>query len=230
MTTYDLSHLTQAPDQRVIGPIQDDEALLLFALIRTMRLTRALEIGGLDAYSARNFLEAIGPSGTLYTVDVQPVRQLADNHVILTKSCGDLNPADVGDEPLHLVFFDCHVFDAQMKAFACLRNAGIIDDRTVITLHDTGLHPHRWIGWAYEIEGGWVHQPVERQMVNELHRLGYDAICFHMEHALATPELPARHGLTIMRRFQELPTRPRPRPKAGSGSRTRLERTTTITG
>lgn len=47
MVAYSLSHLTQADDQRVGGPIQDDEALVLFALIRAMRLKRILEVGGL---------------------------------------------------------------------------------------------------------------------------------------------------------------------------------------
>ena len=67
MVAYDLSHLTQPDDQVVVGPVQDDEALLLFALVRCMRLRRILEVGGLDGYSARNFLRAMGRGGTLYT-------------------------------------------------------------------------------------------------------------------------------------------------------------------
>ena len=34
MVSYDLSHLTQADDQVVEGPIQDDYYLFMFALIR----------------------------------------------------------------------------------------------------------------------------------------------------------------------------------------------------
>jgi hypothetical protein len=42
MVAYDLSHLTQAEDQRVIGPIQDDEALFVYALVRGMMTMLAL--------------------------------------------------------------------------------------------------------------------------------------------------------------------------------------------
>ena len=58
MVNYDLTHLTQNENQRVLGPIQDDEALFLYSIIRGCRLERILEIGGLNGYSARNFLKA----------------------------------------------------------------------------------------------------------------------------------------------------------------------------
>jgi predicted O-methyltransferase YrrM len=69
MTSYDLSHLTQPQKQNVVGPIQDDEALFLYSLIRTMRLKRILEIGGDVGYSATNFLKAIGGNGIVYIVE-----------------------------------------------------------------------------------------------------------------------------------------------------------------
>jgi hypothetical protein len=60
MVSYDLSHLTQSPDQRVQGPIQDDEALLLYALVKVMRLRR--DDGRIDIEKCRsgtiNFLNA----------------------------------------------------------------------------------------------------------------------------------------------------------------------------
>jgi predicted O-methyltransferase YrrM len=63
---YDLSHLTQPSHQNVSGPIQDDEALLLFALIRVMCMRRVLEVGGLFGYSATNFIQAVGPEAGLF--------------------------------------------------------------------------------------------------------------------------------------------------------------------
>ena len=59
MVKYDLSHLTQSEDQNVGGPVQDDENLFLYSIIRGCRLSRILEIGGLDGYSAKNFLQAM---------------------------------------------------------------------------------------------------------------------------------------------------------------------------
>ena len=73
MVNYDLKHLTQNDDQRVLGPIQDDEALFLYSVIRGSRMRRVLEIGGLSGYSATNFLAAMcasGPGAMLYTVDI----------------------------------------------------------------------------------------------------------------------------------------------------------------
>jgi predicted O-methyltransferase YrrM len=54
-----LIHLTQDVNQQVGGPIQDDEALMLFAVVRGCRFKRILEIGGLFGYSAKNFCEAV---------------------------------------------------------------------------------------------------------------------------------------------------------------------------
>ena len=59
MVKYDLSHLSQPENQNVSGPIQDDEALFLYSIIRGCRLERILEIGGLSGYSAKNFLQAL---------------------------------------------------------------------------------------------------------------------------------------------------------------------------
>jgi predicted O-methyltransferase YrrM len=49
-----------------MGLIQDDEALFLFGLIRVVRIKRILEIGGLNGYSALNFLKALEHSPRLY--------------------------------------------------------------------------------------------------------------------------------------------------------------------
>jgi hypothetical protein len=204
---YDLSHLTQPPDQYVCGPIQDDEALLLFALIRVMRIRRVLEIGGLSGYSAANFVRAVGSLGVVYTIDINPVRQVAPNHVPIVMDATKATPSVFGNEPLDLIFFDCHVFDAQMTLLSRLAGGGMVADRTVLALHDTNLHPNNENApWSYQVEGGWVHQPVERRMVNELRTLGYDAIALDTEPRAHGPDLPVRHGLTIMKRFRTLVT------------------------
>jgi predicted O-methyltransferase YrrM len=63
MVSYDLSHLVQPNDEAVLGPVQDTEALFLYAVVRGMRMRRVLEIGGLSGYSARNFLAALPADG-----------------------------------------------------------------------------------------------------------------------------------------------------------------------
>ncbi len=156
------------------GAVQDDEALFLFALIRVMDLKRVLEIGGLDGYSATNFVQAVGILEAASTQSMlnPVVSGLPTNHITLRRDAGAVTPADVGSAPLDLLFFDCHVYDAQMALFHALRSGGMITDRTILSFHDTNLYPHRLIQSAYQVPGGWVHQPVERQMVNEFRRIG----------------------------------------------------------
>lgn len=204
MVAYNLAHLTQPDDQQVGGPIQDDEALFLFALVRGMRLRRILEVGGLNGYSARNFLEAMGPEGMLYTVDLQPVPSLATNHRPIMKDVATLTATDLDGSRFDLVFFDAHAYVPQMDLLMRLRTAGLMNDETVLALHDTNLHPTKTCEWAYPIEEGWVHQDVERRMVNDLRRMGYDGFSLHPSLAVHDAELPVRHGVTIMRKFRHL--------------------------
>ena len=44
MVYYDLTHLNQPSNQFVLGPIQDDEALFLYSIIRGSRLKYILEL------------------------------------------------------------------------------------------------------------------------------------------------------------------------------------------
>ena len=115
-----------------------------------------------------------------------------------------LNAADVGGKPLDLIFFDCHDYSAQWDMFHRLRKESVITDDTVLSFHDTNLHPRQIVQWAYPVEDGWVHQRIERGMVNELKQLGYDALVLGTPMAVHGPHLPFRHGLTIMKKFKPL--------------------------
>jgi hypothetical protein len=206
---YDLRHLNQPEHQRVLGPVQDDEALLLYALVRICRLRRILEVGAGDGDSARNFLAALGPAagqgGAVYSVDWRPVPCLGPGHVPLCKDARDVTAADVGNLPLDLVFLDCHDHAAQTILLATLESAGLLPPETFLALHDTGLHRNKHVGEARLLPGlGWAHQPVERRMVNELHARGWDAVSFHCDRVPPGDPLAFRHGLTVLRRWREL--------------------------
>lgn len=206
MVKYRLSHLTQEASQEVGGPIQDDEALLLFALIRSMRLKTVVEIGGLGGYSARNFCAAVGPKGKVITLDLYPLPKVARNHIVLIGDAMGMRGDAFGVDRFDLVFFDCHEYEVQLQFLRNLEADGLIDDATVICLHDTNTHPAKYYDWAYEVPEGWVHQPVERRLVNTLHTLGYDAFCVHSRNESHDAALPYRHGLTLMRKFRSLST------------------------
>ena len=197
MVVYDLSHLTQSDPQVVVGPVQDDEALFMYSVIRGKRLRTVLEIGGLEGYSATNFLRAVGAAGTVFTVDFNPVSSQAPNHVVVTKDARDLTPADLRGQVLDFVFFDCHDYEVQMAVYERLREQGCLTDDTVIALHDTNTHVARFVDWAYETPDGWVHQAAERRMVNTFRSMGYDVFLLHTRPEAHSPAFPFRHGLAL---------------------------------
>jgi len=161
-------------------------------------------------YSARNFLEATGQNGQIYSIDLNPVPKLATNHFTIQKDINTIEEFDVHSAPLDLVFFDCHYYEGQMNAFWRLSHAGIITDRTVIALHDTNLFPSE-IFPSKEVEGGWRHIHEEAMMVNEFKKWGYDIFCFHTDmrvHSDPAENLPYRWGLTIASRFKPLALTP----------------------
>jgi predicted O-methyltransferase YrrM len=194
---YELSHLVQDPGQAVFGPIQDDEALLLFAVCRVTCARRIAEFGGQSGYSARNFLAAVSdaPGGVVYTVDANPVPVLSGAHRFVHKWAKDVTPEDFDGRALDLVFFDCHDYAQQLEAFHTLSRAGVIARATIIALHDTGTHPRKLLPWAFRGGEGYVHQTAERQLVGSLQDLGYECLSFHAPRPL--PPLQFRHGLTL---------------------------------
>jgi predicted O-methyltransferase YrrM len=197
---YDLSHLTQSKEQDVWGPVQDDEALLLFATIKVMKINTVFEIGGLNGYSATNFLKAVGLNGKVFT---------CDNHIVIHKDVYNLTAEDLHNTQIDLIFFDCHEYEAQLTAFNKLLEMSLFKDKGVIALHDTNTHPpfpsnfHR-LNQGKLTPQGYVHQPAERQLVNYFAELGYHALCFHTNIEDHNEQLPFRHGITLMKKFEPL--------------------------
>ncbi|CAD7944524.1 unnamed protein product [Amoebophrya sp. A25] len=219
---YDLSHLDaeKTHNQMVGGPLQNDEALFLYSLVRGMRMKKVLEVGGLGGFSAKNFLAALPEDGTMFSVDLNKVPAQAKNHRTIQKDVALLEPADLlqvqeqaQGQPLDLLFFDCHAYEAQVAAYERLRKVNLIDDKTIIALHDTNTHPNdRFVGKGSLMgtapakyhedeettstkdlavddkkkkENGFVHQWVERALTNLLsEKKGYH--CFNMHPRLET--------------------------------------------
>jgi predicted O-methyltransferase YrrM len=201
MTKYNLDHLVQSDKQMVMGPIQDDEALLLYSVVKTMRMKRILEVGGLDGYSARNFLKAMDERGTLHTVDVNPVRKISENHKVINKDVRQVTANDLPGEPLDMVFFDCH-HPAQMELYERLFAAGTINRSTFIALHDTNVH--------YDQQGRpRTQQFVEREMTVKFGKMGYQVLCLHPRKENLDDRMPFRHGLSLCVRFEGLDPDPR---------------------
>ena len=179
--------------------------MLFRSLIRVLNIRRVLELGFLGGYSATNFLKAVGSTGLVYSCDLGPVVTLSQNHIPLRKDISLISPKDLDNKPIDLVFFDCHNLEAQMTCFNNLTEAGIITNKTILALHDTGTHPKKLRKNDYKIgRKEFVHQPVERVMVNEFAVIGYSPLCLHTEVTKTSKVLPFRHGLTILSKFEPL--------------------------
>lgn len=206
---YDLTHLTHdveyQNDLTKLGPIQDDEALFLYALIIGMRIKSVFEIGGLHGYSTTNFLKAVGEDGIVFTCDWINIKKINQNHITIRKNALNVTPEDVNNHPIELIFFDCHSYDIQMGVLDRFIKNGLITEESVIALHDTNTHPQKNTGKAYLTSQGYVFQPDERKMANTLVERGYHAFSLHSKNT-KHPGIDGqlfRHGLTILTRFKK---------------------------
>lgn len=192
----------QGEAQRVIGPLQDDEALVLFSLACVSHVRRVLEVGGLLGDSARTFLAALQrkEGARMYTIDVNRVRvQDRVRHVVLRKDANQFTAADIGNEPVDLLFLDCHNYLVQQRLVQKVLSEGLLHPSGYIVLHDTGLHPKSHVRgslpWPNASSQHWIHQPVERLLATWIAGAfpGWNRISFHDD-----DRRPFRHGLTVM--------------------------------
>jgi predicted O-methyltransferase YrrM len=202
---------TQGADQNVIGPMQDDEALMMYALVQTSHVERVLELGGFTGFSARTFLSGMvrKPHGRVYTVDLNPVPTVrveggADHrHIAIQKDAAHLEPGDVENAPLDLVLFDCHSFDATRATVRQLYRHQLLKPDTYFVLHDTGLHSRLMhsglMPFVTPHHGKLIHQPVERLvadwLLSEYPEDHWQRVAMHDD-----AREPMRHGITIMQR------------------------------
>ena len=204
MVSYNLSHLTQNENQEVLGPIQDDEALFLYALIRVMKLRNIVEIGGLGGYSALNFCKAVGNDGKVISIDINKTPVMAVNHFSIQKDVMMVEVEDIGLKKIDLLFFDCHNYEAQMAFYNKMKKHNIVSEETIIALHDTGTHYRKVVGWSYETPQGYVHVKAERKMVNKFVEMGYSAFCGHASVECQKQANFFRHGITVLSKFKKL--------------------------
>lgn len=143
---YDLTHLHRDNQPR-LGPVQDDEALLLYGIVRTVRPRTIVEFGTSHGFSALNWLHAIAddPDARVYSYDILPypaAQALEDSDprfIFHGKSQADFEAADVENRLVELAFFDAgHLVEYSLRAFERLLPS--LTMNAIIAVHDTGLH------------------------------------------------------------------------------------------
>ena len=219
--SLDTTHLHAYPEgSGSVGPVQREEALVLFALIRALRPQTVVEFGFHEGRSAFNILRALDPAARLYSYDVgeesaELAAELFAHDARFTfhlRSQSDFEPADVEGRPVDFVFLHAsHAPATNRETFR--RVLPVLAPDALVAVHDTGtvlrscltaeqqheantVWPDRWLsGDVFE------HQPGERATVNWLRDEHPEFAQIHLHtHAVA------RWGLTIGQRSGRLTT------------------------
>ena len=200
---YDLSHLIQ-DSQFVFGPVQDDEALLLFGAIKTIRPKVIVEFGANNGFGSLNFLKAIDEDSKLYSYDINPFNKdsLANEDkrfIFYRKSHSDFDQMDVGNQTIDFVFVDYAHTDTMKTGFKKIINQ--ISFNGIIAIHNTGLHVSEQANCVCDYENycGGAHQKDARAFINWI-------IENYTEwHVLEMHSFKIfRHGLTFLQKIYQL--------------------------
>jgi len=218
---YDLKHLTDF-EEKVIGPIQSDEAFTFFSLVQVIRPEVILEFGFAKGHSSRNFLAAMSKNCKLYSFDIKKESEdiaktiIKDNRFkFILKGQEDFIPSDIDNNLIDITFFDAsHNTDLNIITFRKIKD--YIKKNGVILVHDTGSWNNNYNEKVRNTEGYYVngypfpkgyflnkdeyiHQQGERKFVNFL-RENYPE--FHQIHFHSTNTF--RHGLTMLQKSEKL--------------------------
>lgn len=215
----DVSHLdAYTEDGSAIGPLQQSEALLLFALVKVTVPRTILEFGFLHGLSSYNFLQALPEDAHLFSYDIDrhaeeiASRQFPEDRRFnfIRKSQSEFVHADIGGRPIDMVFFDAsHDLSTNQKTFAAIQTA--LSDSSIICIHDTGAWqrafftpaqhdfveqtgPEHWLD-----ESLYMHRKDERMFVNWILATyqPFQAVHLHSTRVL-------RHGMSILQRMGKL--------------------------
>ncbi len=212
-----MSHLPSYREDDAIGPLQRDEAIALFGIIRTIRPKVVVEFGFFHGHSAFNFLQALPGDSRLYSydIDAESIKRAKtefnfdQRFAFIGKSQTDFDPGDIENQAIDFVFFDAaHELELNIQTFqriiACLAPEGMI------AIHDTGLWHRSHFApihetFTRECRGEWkdedfyAHQPGERAFIDWilLEYQDFSAIHFHTPRTL-------RHGFSLLQRKRSL--------------------------
>jgi predicted O-methyltransferase YrrM len=209
---YDLGFFNSYfNNEYTIGPLQKDEAILLYGMIKVLRPKVCVEFGFCLGHSAFSTLNAIDEDASLFSYDISDsAEEIATKHFygkfsnfrFFKKSQEDFEASDIGNKKIDFVFFDAS-HDLQMNINTFNKIKPFLSDNAFIAIHDTGLWNKKYLKPKHhvvlnyaphkEIEGSISHQNEEREFSNWVldNVKGFSALHFHTLNTL-------RHGLTIL--------------------------------
>lgn len=208
-----MAHLLSYREDDAIGPLQRDEAIALFGIVRTLMPATVVEFGFFHGHSAFNFLRAMPPDSRLFSYDIcadSAKRAAAEfgfdpRFTFFGKSQTEFDPNDIGGRKIDFVFFDAaHELDLNTRTFGLILNH--LAPEAMIAVHDTGIWHRRDLTASHrsfmkEVPGAWLdddhyaHQPGERAFIDWIvtKHPEFAAIHFHSTNTL-------RHGFSLLQR------------------------------
>lgn len=210
-----ISHLAPFREEDAVGPVQRDEAVLLYGAVRAIRPKTVVEIGFLVGDSAFNFLRAMDDDAKLYSFDISPKAQELARELFSHDrrfrfgllSQDEITERDIDGRNIDMLFLDAsHDLALNQRTFEAIES--LLAPRALVAIHDTGAWGEDAIsspaagplpaGWVADeggrwVDGGYAHQPEEREFVNWIAetRPQFSQIHFHCTSTL-------RHGLTML--------------------------------
>ncbi|HEV2813283.1 MAG TPA: class I SAM-dependent methyltransferase [Solirubrobacteraceae bacterium] len=204
----------------VIGPVQSEEALVLYGLVRAVRPRTVVEFGFDQGRSAFNFLRALDADARLYSFDVRDeAAQLAgalfggeERLRFVRKSQAEFEAVDVDGRAVDFVFLDAS-HDLGLNQETLRRVLPVLAPGAIVAIHDTGTLSRATMAPALRAEADavrsaqWVtedafeHQPGERATVNWLRDEHPELAQIHLH-----THRVVRWGLTLLQRSERLPT------------------------
>jgi hypothetical protein len=212
-----ISHLASYRENDAIGPLQRDEAIALFGIIRSLRPRVVVEFGFFHGHSAFNFLQALPADSQLFSYDIDPesIKRAKSEFgfdrrfTFIGKSQTEFDAAHINRKKIDFVFFDAaHELDLNKTTFR--RIVDHLAAEGMVAIHDTGLWPREHFApihheFEREMPGEWVtenlyaHQPGERRFIDWilLEYPEFSALHFHSTGTL-------RHGFSLLQRKRSL--------------------------
>ena len=174
-----------------LGPIQNEDVLLLQAVIKMTCPINLVELGYLNGYSTSKLLEVMLPEAKLTSYDnTVRVSNVTDERFTFKNQ----SQTEVNETDIDFIFFDAsHDLKINIETWKNLK----LTDNAIIAIHDTGLWNKMVMDTGgYWLDEGYAHRPDETLFVNWLKEnyQEYQVINFH-----TTKQ--TRHGITLLQKY-----------------------------
>lgn len=210
--------ITSFLDINILPPydiITESELFFLYGLISSLNPATVVELGGGSAgICSRLFLKAQknNSNAKLFSIDILEMKKISENHLPIQKDCNDVTPEDLHNQKIDVLFFDCHTVIPQLNFYNRMVENNLINDDTILILHDTNLFYGTAATLSIESIGkigfhnkeGYVHQWVERSLVNYFKLKGYDVFNLSTKPENHNEEYLLLFGLSVCKKFKPL--------------------------